>query len=450
MQPVYAAGCFGCREAASPDEIVTWYDSLLPASRIRSPTCLGDPHWGRAVTRMLASVDGPAEAEIALAGGADIIDLKDPSRGALGAVATDVIQATVKTVGKRRLVSAVAGDLPMQPGLVAAAARDIAATGVDYVKLGIFPGGDAAACIDAVAGIAACTKLIAVLFADASPDLSLLPLLKRGGFAGAMLDTQGKAAGRLLDHFDLPRLGAFVADCHALGMIAGLAGSLETPDIPRLLVLAPDLLGFRGALCGPGGRTAALDPGRVQAVRGLIPPQRHEAGTQDVDYRLLAARGYAPGSGGDDVPVDLVFVDDLVLPVFIGAYTRERAAPQNVRFGVTASVMRTGRAAEDMRDVFSYDLITDGIRLLIGAGHIPLVETLAERIAAMVLGHPRVTKVVVRVEKLETGSGRVGVEIERVRTAARTGERPMGERPMGERAMMPSLAAASGKSWPAT
>ena len=143
-----------------------------------------------------------------------------------------------------------------------------------------------------------------------------------------------------------------------------------------------------------------------------------------MDYRLLAARGYAPASAGDDVPVDLVFVDDLVLPVFIGAYARERDAPQNVRFAVTASVMRAGRAAEDMRDVFSYDLITDGIRLLIGAGHIPLVETLAERIAAMVLGHPRVTKVMVRVEKLETGSGTVGVEIERTRTAARNSERP--------------------------
>ncbi|HEY4171860.1 MAG TPA: (5-formylfuran-3-yl)methyl phosphate synthase, partial [Rhodopila sp.] len=85
------------------------------------------------MTRMLASVTGPEEAEIALTAGADIIDLKDPTRGALGAVATNVIQATVQSVRKRRLVSAVAGDLPMQPDLVAATVRDIAATGVDYV-----------------------------------------------------------------------------------------------------------------------------------------------------------------------------------------------------------------------------------------------------------------------------------------------------------------------------
>jgi (5-formylfuran-3-yl)methyl phosphate synthase len=386
------------------------------------------------MTRMLASVSSPEEAEIALAGGADIIDLKDPARGALGAVTPDVIRATVKTVGKRRLTSAVAGDLPMQPGLVAATVREIAATGVDYVKLGLFPGGDASACISALAEIATGTKLIAVFFADASPDLSLLPLLKRSGFAGAMIDTQGKAAGRLLDHLDIARLRGFVEDCHASGMIAGLAGSLETPDIPRLLVLAPDLLGFRGALCGPGGRTAALDPARLQAVRGLIPPEHPEAGTPEVDYRLLSARGYAPA--GDDVPVDLVFVDDLVLPVFIGAYARERDAPQKVRFAVTASVIRTGHTAEDMRDVFSYDLITDGIRMLTGSGHVALIETLAERIAAMVLNHPRVTKVVVRVQKLETGSGTVGVEIERTRAASRANLRPV----------VPLLAEASGKS----
>jgi dihydroneopterin aldolase len=367
------------------------------------------------MTRMLASVNGPEEADIALDGGADIIDLKDPARGALGAVSPQVIRATVRTVGGRRMVSAVAGDLPMRPAVVAAAAEEIAGTGVDFVKLGIFPGGDVAGCITALADVAARVKLIAVFFADASPDLSVLPLLKRSGFAGAMIDTQGKASGRLLDYMGISGLLGFVEGCRRIGLMAGLAGSLEPPDVPRLLVLAPDLLGFRGALCGAGGRTAGIELARVQAVRGLIPPETPAGGAGDVDYRLLAARGYAPASVGADAPVDLVSVEDLVLPVFIGAYARERAAAQKVRFGVVASVLRGGRAAEDMRDVVSYDLITDGIRMLIGAGHVELVETLAERIAGVVLAHPRVAKVVVRVQKLETGSGIVGVEIKRTR-----------------------------------
>jgi dihydroneopterin aldolase len=372
---------------------------------------------------MLASVNGPQEAEIALAGGADILDLKDPAQGALGAVTREAVRATVETIAHRRPVSAVAGDLPMQPGRVAATVRDIAETGVDFVKLGIFPGGDPAGCIAALTDDARRIKLVAVFFADASPDLSLLPLLKRAGFAGAMLDTQGKTSGRLLDHFSMPGLSSFVEQTRALGLMAGLAGSLEPPDVPRLLVLAPDLLGFRGALC-KGGRAAAIDLGCVQAIRALIPPELPVQGMRDVDYRLLAARGYTPAAADADAPVDLVSVEDFVLPVFIGAYARERDARQQVRFAVTASVMRAGRTAEDMRDVFSYDLITDGIRLLTGSGHVGLVETLAERIAAMVLAHPRVAKVMVRVQKLETGSGTVGVEIERTRSAARAMARP--------------------------
>jgi dihydroneopterin aldolase len=70
-----------------------------------------------------------------------------------------------------------------------------------------------------------------------------------------------------------------------------------------------------------------------------------------------------------------------------------------------------------MRDVVSYDIISDGIGLIVASGHIMLVETLAERVAEFVLGHARVQRVTVKVEKLEAGAGRVGVEITRQRPA---------------------------------
>ena len=75
------------------------------------------------------------------------------------------------------------------------------------------------------------------------------------------------------------------------------------------------------------------------------------------------------------------------------------------------------RAAEDMRDVVSYDLLTDGIRLMVDRGHIPLLETLAESIASMVLSHPRVLRVRLTLEKLDVGPGSVGIEITRERAA---------------------------------
>jgi len=376
------------------------------------------------MTRMLASVTGPDEAEIALAGGADIIDLKDPSRGALGAVAARTVRETVDAVAGRRAVSAVTGDLPMEPRALVGAVREMTETGVDYVKVGIFRGGDPASCIDALAPLAARTRLVGVLFADASPDFSLLERLAEARFAGAMLDTQDKAEGRLLTHMGLPRLRHFVERCRSSGLMAGLAGSLEQPDIPRLLVLTPDLLGFRGALCGSGGRTAALVLSRVQAVRALIPTHGREAEARGVDCRLLAARGYTPEVGIDRGRADLVFVHDFILPARVGAYAHERDGPQNVRFDVDATILRLDGVAEDMRDVFSYDVITDGIRMLVEAGHVALVETLAERIAAMLLAHPRVVRVAVRVQKLETGSGSVGVAIERTTEALGAGVSP--------------------------
>jgi dihydroneopterin aldolase len=67
--------------------------------------------------------------------------------------------------------------------------------------------------------------------------------------------------------------------------------------------------------------------------------------------------------------------------------------------------------------VFSYDVVTDGIRVLVAREHFDFVETLAERIAVLILSHPRVATVTVRVEKLEIGPGGVGVEITRERPA---------------------------------
>ena len=129
------------------------------------------------MTRMLASVTGPAEAEIAIAGGVDIVDLKDPSAGALGAVSLDVVKETVASVAGRRPVSAVAGDLPMEPARIRAAALALAATGVDFVKIGFFPSTEGPDCAAALADAAKEVRLIGVLFADLDPDFGLLPAL---------------------------------------------------------------------------------------------------------------------------------------------------------------------------------------------------------------------------------------------------------------------------------
>jgi dihydroneopterin aldolase len=370
------------------------------------------------MTLMLASVTGAGEAEIALQHGADIVDLKDVG-SAFGAVAPEVIEATVKAVAGRRSVSAVAGELEMAPAIIAGAVAAVADAGAEYVKVGLYPDHRREDCIRALTSLARRVRLIGVMFADYGADDGLIALMAQSGFAGVMIDTASKTDCRLLDHMDVAAIGRFVGAARNHDLMAGLAGSLEAPDIPRLLLAAPDVLGFRRALCGDGDRTSSISAEALDVVRALIPLDSRvvddRARAAKVDYRLLAARGYSPGK--DEVETDRIFVRDFVLPVRIGAYAHERDKAQSVRFNIDVNVLRADRAAVDIRDVFSYDLITDSIRLIVAEEHIALVETLAERISALLLTHPRVTGVTVRVEKLEVGPGGTGIEILRRRVA---------------------------------
>ncbi|KQT70097.1 hypothetical protein ASG54_13585 [Aureimonas sp. Leaf460] len=345
-------------------------------------------------TGFLASVTGPEEAGIALEGGADIIDLKDPAKGALGAVTPDVLRATLDLVAGRRPVSAVAGDLPMEPGLVCAAVAERRAAA--HVKIGLFPASAEArrAVVAALSDEAAKTSLIAVLFADGDPDLSLLADLKAAGFSGAMIDTMNKGAGGLLKHLPTHELARFVESCRAFGLMSGLAGSLEPPDVPRLAVLRPDYLGFRGALT-TGPRSGPIDLAAVSAMRALIDT---EAG-RGIDIK--------------SAPTDRIFVRDMVVEMEIGAYGFERGRRQSVRFTVEGDVVRAIRRDDAMASIYSYDIIMDAVRDLVARGHTDLVETLAEDLAETLLKDRRLRRVTVRVEKLDLGPGAVGIEVVR-------------------------------------
>lgn len=371
------------------------------------------------MTFMLASVADAPEAEIAVRHGADIIDLKDVGSG-FGAADPALVSAAVGAVARQRPVSAVTGSPDMEPEALLRAAAAIADAGAAYIKIALYPDPKRRDCICALSSLAGRARLIGVMFADHGADDTLIALLAENGFAGVMIDTLRKDRGRLFDYMDIAAIGHFTGEAHGRGLMAGLAGSLEAPDIPRLLLAAPDVLGFRRALCAREDRTSPLSADAIDIVRGLIPKElrRIDAGappSPKVDHRLLAARGYSHDPNTDDGDRDRIFVRDFILPVRIGAYAHERDKPQNVRFNIDARVRGAERVAEDMRDVVSYDLIADSIRMVVAQGHIPLVETLAERLAALILTHPRVTSVTIRVEKLEVGPGGTGVEIVRHR-----------------------------------
>lgn len=217
--------------------------------------------------RLLISVTSPAEASLALAAGADIIDGKDVRRGALGALPGAVLREIVATVGGRVPVSATAGDWPAEPDKLVPAVEAIATTGVDLIKIGFYPGGNWQACLRALAPLASDRNLIGMFLADltAYPEQHVAAFAE-AGFAGVMLDTAGKSGRRLTDLLPATRLGAFTDTARAGWMASGLAGSLTLDDIAMLAPLAPTLLGFRGAACSGSRRMQSLEAARVEAL----------------------------------------------------------------------------------------------------------------------------------------------------------------------------------------
>jgi FolB domain-containing protein len=376
------------------------------------------------MTRMLASVADAAEAGVVVQLGADVIDLKDARRGALGAVSLDVARQSIAAVAGRSETSAALGDPPYNEEALVESARALAAMGVDYVKLAV----DAQTLDhlgDSLSRLAGDVALIGMLFADESPDFALLAKLRELGFKGAMLDTRDKTRGRLLAHLEVVQLNEFCTQCRALNLVSGLAGSLEAPDVPRLLLVRPDVLGFRGALCHARDRRAAIDPTAVVRIRDLIPRERPDPDSSPkIDWRLLA-RGLI-GGRDQEGELDRVFVRDFVVSAAIGAYDFERSIRQRVVFDVDALVRRAGGHPDDMRSIFSYDVILDAIRLVVGRGHVDFVETLAEEVAAVLLQHARVRSVRVNIRKLDVIEGAVGVEIRRERASVSADVRPVG------------------------
>jgi len=111
-----------------------------------------------------------------------------------------------------------------------------------------------------------------------------------------------------------------------------------------------------------------------------------------------------------------VFIRDYQTKALIGAYDHETGGKQKICINIDMSVNEAGDGHGDrLENVVCYDQVIGEIETLLGAGHIKLVETLAERIADLVLQDRRISSVRVRVEKLQavTKAASVGVEIER-------------------------------------
>jgi (5-formylfuran-3-yl)methyl phosphate synthase len=224
--------------------------------------------------RLLVSVVDAAEARVAAASGADIIDVKDPSLGALGEAAPAVVRAVRDVTPPHLPVSAALGDGPFAPASAAALAREAAASGAAFVKLGLAHTAlaDAAVSLRAArAALPAGVRLVVAGFADfvraGSPGPAELPALAAAvGAEGCLLDTAVKDGRGLFHWLDEAALRQFVQACRERGLLSALAGSLRVEDVGRLGPIGPDLVGVRGAACVGDRVGGRVDGDRVRAL----------------------------------------------------------------------------------------------------------------------------------------------------------------------------------------
>ena len=220
------------------------------------------------MTRLLVSVRNASEAAAALCGGADLIDVKEPRRGSLGAPEPVALRRVVRQVASRRTVSVALGEL----GKSADLNELIGIEGVALAKVGL-----AAASRDwfslwrsVVARFPTSLRPVGVIYADwraarAPCPTEVVAAASQLRCAAVLVDTWDKTHGDVLAHVTREELSALFAAIRRCGMLAVAAGSLDINSVDDVLSASPDVVAVRGGVCR-FGRTSEID---VQKVREM-------------------------------------------------------------------------------------------------------------------------------------------------------------------------------------
>ncbi len=232
---------------------------------------------------LLVSVRNASEAMAALAGGADVIDVKEPTRGSLGAADVSAIRAVVTAIDGASPVTVAMGELlELQSGLEIQAQRSIP-DGVMAFKIGL------AGCAKSDDWQSAWYEAtlrskggrrtgapypVGVAYADwraaTAPNPSdVLNAARDLDCPAILVDTWDKSCGTLFDHLSANDLCDFIVAAHRINMSVVLAGSLHEADISRAASLSPDLVAVRTAVC-EGGRNGTINAARVRQLKNAI------------------------------------------------------------------------------------------------------------------------------------------------------------------------------------
>ena len=233
--------------------------------------------------QLLVSVRSADEVEPALAGGADIIDAKEPANGSLGAVSAATLAKVASRVPAIHKLSIALGDVGSVSEVTTLIDRlELPSRAAPtYLKLG-FAGVEspetARQLLATAVGRARRHQfpmtIVAVAYADARRAAALPPEVILGsaaaaGAGGVLIDTHVKDGTRLLDWRTPESLAAWVSLARASGLLVGVAGSLGSDDAGSVALADPDVIGFRGAACD-GGRLSRVSAERVALLRRCV------------------------------------------------------------------------------------------------------------------------------------------------------------------------------------
>ena len=227
--------------------------------------------------QLLVSPSSIEEAKSSLS--ADIIDVKKPSEGSLGANFPWVIQEIKKIAGKKP-VSAAIGDNEYKPGTAALSAYGAAHAGADFIKVGLkFDGIDHAR--EVIEAVTTAVKrdfpeksVVIAAYADFQRMGTISPLVisqmvADAGADVAMIDTGIKDGRSAFEFMDEVALIQFVEQNRELGLQTAIAGSLKFEDLDAVKRIGPDIIGVRGMVCG-GDRSATIRAELVERAMKML------------------------------------------------------------------------------------------------------------------------------------------------------------------------------------
>ncbi len=227
--------------------------------------------------KLLVSPINVEEAKIAKHGGADILDVKNPKEGSLGANFPWMIKAVKKAAGSVP-VSATIGDFNYKPGTASLAALGAAVAGAEYIKVGLYDIQTREHAmhmllniVRAVKGYDKNKKVVASCYSDYARinSISPLELPKIGAAVGVdvvMMDTGIKDGRSTFEFLTEEELMQFVSGARSYGLMTAIAGTIKFEDIPQLKRISPDIIGVRGCVCG-GDRNSMIKKELVEQLK---------------------------------------------------------------------------------------------------------------------------------------------------------------------------------------